>query len=402
MKFAILLLATLQGGAPADATALNERALQALEEQQFDEAVTLLEQALRAGDDAVIRRNLAVARNNRGLDHLREGRLGPAAIDFDAAVRMFENDALFRVHLGYAYLLARDYPRAEAVLLDCRRRHPEEPKVYDFLGFLHYSRDELEPAIDAFRARLELQADAWAEAQLARALREHEVSGEYVDRSSNDFTLKFLGNAGNYAIADDVLGILEAARARVCSDLGHYPRHRTTVLLYSDLDFKRATGAHDWVGGLYDGKIRLPVRDYRAQRAQLVRTALHEYTHRVVADLAPSCPVWVNEGLAEWFEWEGRGAHDEIRELVRGGADPPRFRAMPKSFASESNAKLVRIQYAASRSFMAFLRDRHGLGSLRALVAALGRGDAIDAALVEGTGYDLGALEATWRREVLR
>ena len=41
-------------------------------------------------------------------------------------------------------------------------------------------------------------------AKLQRARREFEVSGDYVDRSSNDFTLKFLGSRTNYAVARPV------------------------------------------------------------------------------------------------------------------------------------------------------------------------------------------------------
>ena len=33
---------------------------------------------------------------------------------------------------------------ALGVLEDTRRRYPDEPRVYDYLGFLHYSKDELD------------------------------------------------------------------------------------------------------------------------------------------------------------------------------------------------------------------------------------------------------------------
>ncbi len=394
-----LMLVIASGESPS---AMNERALELLEQESFDEAISLLEQAVeKSAKDQVIVRNLAVAWNNRGLAHLREGRYGAAIQDFEAALKTDEGNALFLVHLGYAYLLGRNHPRAEAILLDARGRHPAEPKVYDFLGFLYYSEDRLEKAIEAYENRLRLEPDDWAASQLDRARREFAVSGDYVDRSSNDFTLKFLGSDANYAIADELLVLLEDARARVCSDLGHFPSVRTTVLLYSDQDFKRATGAHEWIGGLYDGKIRLPVRDFRRQKGALARTARHEYTHRVLADLVPACPIWVNEGLAEWFESEGDGAHDDVRAIAQGGAKIPSFAAMPKTFANESDAGKVRVQYAASRSFIAFLRGRYGLGAIRSFVLTLGRGEELDGALRKSFGYDLEDLEALWRREIL-
>ncbi|MFG0318822.1 MAG: peptidase MA family metallohydrolase [Planctomycetota bacterium JB042] len=397
-----ILLAALLLLVGSDAAGLNERALQRLDEGDFDGAVSLLEEAHRASDDEVIVKNLAVARNNRGLDHLNHGRTWKAVSDFEAAIRLRPDEALFRVHLGYAWLKARDHGRAEGVLLEARRRHPEFPKVYDFLGFLYYAKDDLERSIEAYEKRIELEPDDWAARQLERARREFAVSADYVDRSSNDFTLKFLGSGANHAVADAVLALLEDARATVCADLGHYPVDRTMVLLYDDDAFRRATGAHDWVGGLYDGKIRLPLRDFGRQRKQLAATARHEYTHRVIADLAPNCPTWVNEGIAEWFEDGGATSHDAIRRLAAEKADIPSFAEMPASFAEQSDAARVRVQYAASQSFLAFLRDRYGLGALREFVLGLGRGLEVDEAMRRTFGYPLADLEALWRREILR
>ncbi|MFH0946150.1 MAG: hypothetical protein V2A76_13200 [Planctomycetota bacterium] len=390
-------------GETSDPVELNRQALELLEKSEFDQAIQLLDQAVReSGRDATIVRNLAVARNNRGLHHLRQAEYSRAILDFAAACSLDEtDDALFEVHLGYAYLLSRDFGRAEAALRHALSKYPQEPKVYDFLGFLHYTRDELEEAVEMYEARIKLEADAWASHQLERARRELAVSAEFVDRSSNDFTLKFLGTHANYKLADDLLAILEAARARVCSDLGHFPQSRTTVLLYSTSDFQKATGAHGWVGGLYDGKIRLPVNDFENQREAVIRTARHEYTHRVLAEMAPSCPIWVNEGLAEWFEEGGSFSHRDIRALVAAGQKPPEFSSMPRSLASQSDVSLVRIQYAASQSFMAFLRDRYGLGAVRAFVLALGRNEELDLALKKNFGGTLGELEELWRREIL-
>jgi len=395
-----LLLGAAGGSDPVE---LNQQAVELLERGEFDEAIGLLKRAAVDSDnDPVIVRNLAVARNNRGLQLLREARYSRAIVDFDAAYRLVEGkNPLFEVHLGYAYLLSRDFSRAEAALLHARSQHPEEPKVYDFLGFLYYTRDELKKSVEMFETRLRLEPDEWAKGQLEKARRELEVSGDFVDRSSNDFTLKFLGNESNYDIADDLLSILDAARARICSDLGHYPQGRTTVLLYSNSDFKKATGAHSWVGGLYDGKIRLPLSNFQRDRETIVRTVHHEYTHRVVAEMAPSCPIWVNEGLAEWFEEGGAESHRDIRELVAAGQPAPRFAEMPKSLASQTNVTLVRSQYAASRSFMGFLRQRYGLGAVRSFLLSLGRNEELDHALEKNFGDSLDELEALWKREIL-
>lgn len=400
MLMALLFVA--EGGeSPSE---LNDQALAQAEQGNLDAAIRLLEQAGRAApDDPTLRRNLAILHNNRGLALLNQLEYGRAIHDFEQAIALDDADALFRVHLGYAHLLRFDLVRAEQVLLEGRRRFPQDPRVLDRLGFVYYVRDDLERAIAAWQERLELAADDWASGQLDKALREKAVSGDFIDRTSNDFTIKFLGSAGNLAQADEMLHLLEDARAKVCGDLGFYPLQRTTVLLYdSQAEFKRATGSHAWVGGLYDGKIRLPVGNFDRQRDSVARTARHEYTHRVLHELVPECPIWLNEGLAEWFEdGDDFDAHAAMIGLVRDGGEVPSFAAMPKTFAGQPDAAVVTRQYAASQSFVAFLRERHGLGAMRALLLGLRRAEPVDDALRRSFGSTLAELETLWQREVL-
>lgn len=386
-----------------DTVALNERALRLLEQKDFDQAIDLLEQAHDSlPKDATIARNLAVAHNNRGLKLLDGFEFGKAIHDFETSVRLRDDEPLFAVHLGYAHLKRYDFARAEAVLETTRRQFPKEPKVYDYLGFLYYSDDVLDKAVDLWEQRLAIAEDPWARDMLGKAKRELEVSGDFIDKTSNDFILKFVGSDKNRLAADEILAWLEDARARVGADLSYFPQRRTTVLLYTTEDFRKATGAHGWVGGLYDGKIRLQVRDFERQKKVLRETIRHEYTHRVLAELTPELPIWLNEGLAEWYGNDGERAHDEILRLVKAGQASPSFAALPETFARETDAGKVHLQYAASYSFSAFLLESYGLASIREILFALRRGDSIDRALQATLGAPLADFEALWRKEVLR
>lgn len=405
----ILFAATVSLGLAAgaagagDAIEWNQQAVELLEAERFDEAVALFERAHAAApEDATIRRNLAVARNNRGLRLLDRMECGRAILDFEAAHRLDERDPLFLIHLGYAHLWRWDMTRAEATLLEAKRRFPEEPRVHDHLGHLYYVRDELPRAIEAWQTRLELAFDETCAKRLEKARRELAVSGDFLDRSSNDFTLKFLSSATSIGVADEVLRSLETARAAVCTDLGVFPQQRTIVLLYSDLDeLRRATGAHGWVGGLYDGRIRLPLRDFERARAGFEATARHEYTHRVLHEMAPGCPIWLNEGLAEWFEDRGAAPHDRVRALLADGVEPPPVADLVGSFASEADRGRVDLSYAMSRSFIGFLMERWGLGAVRGLLMSLRGGAEVDDAMRRNFGGTLAEVDAQWRREIL-
>lgn len=401
MFFTRLVLTALL--ASDDVVALNEKALRLLEQKEFDQAIELLERAHESlPADATVARNLAVAHNNRGLKLLDAFEFGKAIHDFETAYKLREDEPLFAVHLGYAHLKRYDFARAEAVLEATRRQFPKEPKVYDYLGFLYYSDDVLDKAVDLWEQRLALADDAWARDMLGKAKREREVSQDFIDKTSNDFVLKLVGSDKNRQAADEILAWLEAARERVGSDLSYFPQRRTTVLLYTTEDFRKATGAHGWVGGLYDGKIRLQVRDFDRQKKMLRETIFHEYTHRVLAELAPELPIWLNEGLAEWYGNGGERAHDEILRLAKAGQTAPNFAALPETFARETDAGKVHLNYAASYSFTAFLLERYGLASIREILFALRRGDSVDRAMQTTLGGPLSEFEALWRKEVLR
>lgn len=401
----LLAFAGPGAGAEEDAAALNADAVKLIDEGKLDPAIDKLEEAVRlAPKDDTIRGNLAAAHNNRGLKRLDEMAFGRAVNDFEDAIRLCDKEPLFRVHLGYTHLKRYDFARAEAALEETRRLFPDYPKSYHYLGFLYYSNDELDKAIAMWTRRLELEDDAWTRAMLDKAKREQAVSAEFTDKSSNDFVLKFLGDEKTAGSADAILSELEDARAAVGSDLGYFPQRRTIVLLYTNEDFKRATGAHDWVGGLYDGKIRLQVRDLERQRKNVRSTIRHEYTHRVLDEMAPGIPVWLNEGIAEWMGNAGDvgAAHAEARAMIAEGVPLQSFADMPKSFTQQTDAKQVRAQYAASLSFVAFLRDRYGLGAMRALLFALRDGQDIDQAMNKNYGGGLKEMEQLWRTECLR
>ena len=60
-------------------------------------------------------------------------------------------------------------------------------------------------------------------------------------------------------LADDVLKALESAYNRVGSDFSHYPSVRIPVILYTRKDYRNVTAGPEWSGGMYDGKVRLPI-----------------------------------------------------------------------------------------------------------------------------------------------
>ena len=87
--------------------------------------------------------------------------------------------------------------------------------------------------------------------------------------------------------------------------------------------------------------------------------------------------------------------------MAKEGKAAPSFTALPETFANQTDASLVRVQYAASYSFVTFLRDRYGVEGIRAILMELRKGKTIDEAMQKVVGGTVAELDALWRKDVL-
>ncbi len=58
------------------------------------------------------------------------------------------------------------------------------------------------------------------------------------------------------------------------------------------------------MGGYFDtkdGKIRVPVRSAEDQKSLLRTVPFHEYVYALIHPITKICPLWIHEGLAEYF-----------------------------------------------------------------------------------------------------
>jgi hypothetical protein len=83
------------------------------------------------------------------------------------------------------------------------------------------------------------------------------------------------------------------------------------VVLYTQQSFRDAIDPPVWAGAGNDGRIRVPAEGLASVSAQLSRTLKHELAHSFVwQKTLGRCPVWLDEGLAQWFE--GRRSADAV------------------------------------------------------------------------------------------
>jgi Flp pilus assembly protein TadD len=388
-----------EGERRREAVRLNGEGVRLLEAGRFVEAIDLLQSArdLLPGNERIVK-NLAAAYSHLGVDHLKSGRNAAARRAFNQATGLDPDSTVITYYRGVLALKQGDYRESVRLLKSVVERDPENLAAWESLGHAHYRLDELEATIAAWKRVLE--KDPEGRAGLAEYLRraQAELGFERISVAgrSRFFRVKVDSTRpGSEWIAAEVLRFLDDGYNKVCADLGFYPREVVTVVLYTNEDFRRVTGAHHWVAGTFDGaRVRLKVRDFRAQHEAIRRAAVHELTHMVVHRMAGGSPVpaWINEGITR------EEADRELRRL--GGADAlfP-LAKLERPFTQLQSANDARRAYAQSCSFTHFLVEMQsalGVGRFLSRLQDPPPGG-VAAAFREVFGVDLHEAVARWR-----
>ena len=312
----------------------------------------------------------AMAAQN-GWTALNAGRLQDAADAFRQALQDDKQDPSIYLGAGLAAYLLHRNPDARQALQQALTLDPKLAPASQLLAEVLYHDGDLQGAIDVYQRALALTPDnADLKAGLDRLRRESDRQQRFDQALSNHFTIRFEGQA-EQALASRALDILERAYWRIGTTLDAYPNAPISVVLYTAQQFQDITRAPEWAAGAYDGAIRVPVRGALDRPDEFERVLTHEFTHALVHSLAPTgVPTWLNEGLAVFFEPNGRtwAAAQLSRTTGRFPLD-----ALAGSFAGLPPAA-VPAAYAESATAVAELMDRAGGTGIANLLRDVGSG----------------------------
>ncbi len=326
-----------------------------------------------------------------GWRALRAGTPEEAAADFDRALRLNGANALALLGAGAA---ANVRGRADEARLHLTRAVREQPSLTAaslLLGEILYRAADLDGAIGVYaQALARAPGDARLTARLDAWRREAAVHDTFSTRIATHFNILFEGPA-DQPMSARVSEMLEAIYWQVGGAIGAYPKDILTVVLYSKEQFRDVTQSPSWAGGLYDGRIRLPVAG-RIDEKALGRVLAHEFTHAVVYSVAPrGVPQWLNEGLAILMERGGQAP-----PAVPAGEDVPSLSKLEGSFARLSPEE-ARTAYATSGAAAQALLDRAGPMVIDNLLTNLGNGMKFEDAFERAALMPYDTFKQTWR-----
>lgn len=388
----------------ADAYSLNNSALSLMEKGEYDKALEQLQKAYSMNPyDPVVKKNLAEAYTLVGQRQMRENKYETAAATFDLARELFPDIPRYYVLRGVALYYSKYVDAAKNELERARGIGGDTPEILYYLAKIDYDSGNLQEALEFLEKAILLKDDFRAAKELAAKTRRELSVEKTMDRGfSSRFVISYDADMKS-PLSGDILDALEDAYSNVGRDLSLFPTGRIPVILYTRKDYRTVTAGPDWSGGLYDGKIRLPVGGADELTTQLKAVLFHEYTHVVVQEMTHGrCPTWLNEGLAEL---EGRKIFSHpltaLAKAAKNGTFLP-FSTLEGGFTSLGN-KEAALAYQQSFSFVNFMVTAYGWPKIIELLQQFGSGLKTAEAMkkVMGDfGLDFEGVVAEWRSSV--
>ena len=325
-----------------------------------------------------LRHDLVIVYQIIAQQDMDTGRFAEAADDVAQARELDPNQLQLTVWRGIALYLGKNYDQARAELTQAGEG--AEPLTY--LGKISYDTGDLPGALSYWRRALELEPEnAPLKVLIAKAERELPVESKMDKGYSSKFDLSFDAELPP-GLSSEVLDALESAYNSVGADLGTFPTTRIPVLLYTKSEYSSVTAGPDWSGGLYDGKIRLPIGGITKLNPQLRSVILHEFTHVLVAEITHNnIPTWLNEGLAQ-IEERKEFSPAMVAAMSRAPkeGDQLSLKTLSGSFIAMDRTQ-AGIAYQQSYSITDFMVKRYGWYDMQGILKALGEGASLETAV---------------------
>ncbi|MBJ6749284.1 peptidase MA family metallohydrolase [Geomonas anaerohicana] len=380
----------------ADPVTYGTKAQQLISKGDFVQALEELKAATsRFPYDLELKHQLAFTYSELAKRDLQAGRYAQAGENFKQAHELIPDSKELALMRGIALYLNKDYSVARDELIQAGEG--SESLVYQ--GKISYDTGDLPGALELWRRAKELDpANKVLATLIEKAERELPVESRMDKGYSSMFDLGFDAELPP-GLSAEVLDALESAYNAVGADLGVFPTTRIPVLLYTRKDYSSVTAGPDWSGGLYDGKIRLPVGGITKLTPQLRAIIFHEFTHVLVAELTRgNVPTWFNEGLAEI---EGRKEYVPRVPEVRGNHLIP-MATLTKGFTGMAGTE-AGLAYQQSYLMTRFMADRYGWYAVQQVLKYLGQGNNMDAAVAKALSdysLDLNGVVREWRESL--
>lgn len=308
-----------------------------------------------------------------------ERRFAEALASFSAAAKLAPRHADIAFGVGVsAYMLGQN----EDAVRELTRALQLNPALKDaslLLGELQYRSGDVRAAVATYEAALK---HAPADARLKEKQAQWSAETRYAETRGVHFRVLFEGPV-DQQVARRAVDLLEAAYLRIGDALRAYPAQPVDVVLYTSQQFRDITRGPSWATGVFDGRIRLPVKGALEQVGDLERVLTHEYVHALIDGVGGrGVPAWVNEGLAVVLEPGGLAIAEKVVASARGR---PPLAQLHSGFGNLPDAQAT-LAYAVSAVAARAMLDIRGPSAVMMLLRDLAAGVEFSAAFHQRIG----------------
>ena len=207
------------------------------------------------------------------------------------------------------------------------RRHPRDANVLVLAGLAAYRADRLRDALDYWRQALDIAPDERLQAIYERVKREAESDHSGDKLYGIHVALRYEGEALPADTARAILSVLDDDYSRIAAQLGCTSDERIVAIVQSREAYLRSTGAAEWSGGQYDGRIHIAWTDGSQVGPAMQRALAHELVHACLTSIPSGStpwPAWLQEGLAQKLSGDTLPANvrEQLRQLAQTHAIP--------------------------------------------------------------------------------
>lgn len=268
-------------------------------------------------------------------------------------------------------LEASEWNCAEKSVRALLEESPDDKNLHLHLAGILYEQERYDDCIEYVES-LGYESNELDFLKQKSELLKQEMATLGLERSAH-FRLEFEGRPSRRDVTE-ALAVLEVAYDSLCRLFGFSPENKMHLVLYQSAEYQGIGPRPDWVGAVYDGKLRVPVNVM--EYPQVYRPMFfHELTHAFVRAMTRAkVPLWVNEGIAQVID-----ASRSNKPRPSGGV--PSLDALTEPFVKEADRGSAEKLYWYSERMVRQMLNRNGsFENFREFVQSLRRQD-IDKAL---------------------
>jgi hypothetical protein len=264
-------------------------------------------------------------------------------------------------------LINANQPGKALEILEPEMQKRRDPSLLAMAGVASWRADDAKQALEYWHESLELAPNPDLETLIKRVEKERSSDQSADKLYGMRVVLRYDSTTVPTDTARAMVGVVDSTFARVSQQLGCTAEEKIVTIIQSRDAYKKATDAAEWSGGVYDGRIHVPVMNGQQMDARQEQVLAHETTHACLAMLG-EWPSWLHEGMAQRLSGQTLAPQSraELEQLAKAG-QLPKLESLRQGW-SGLDAQHARLAYSLALEAVDALFDNFGNDGVRNLM----------------------------------